>query len=327
MSMIKFSEYPTSNPKNVAMPDWSLLNVVSVKTVEISFDDIFIDDVTQQETKVESHTAEEIETLRLSLATGVDTNEFPPAVVFRGYGYARPYKLVYGYGRSEAAVLGGAKSWLFTVLEGSAHDLEDVQAAENEGYPKRLNKLEDMVSYLSKKIRQGRISNNEKAIKGEFRRIYSGRKTEICNRVTQMVMASNDTPQPFILYTSKAKVESWIVNHSSETIAVGGELDESRDMIGVQVKEGYQWRAVGNAKRRYRKTGKFTYIVGHVMSPSGDKTVDEKRSNFLAELEELRQDAVACGETVFPIRVLGFLPQVKGQENLKVLVDPQQYAA
>ena len=96
--------YNNADINNVPVPDWSHLDVTSPtsnSTVRLKWDEIYIDDIKGNVTKEETHTPEEIESLRLSFAAQVDTTQFPPAVKYRGKEYAKPYQLVYGYGRSE----------------------------------------------------------------------------------------------------------------------------------------------------------------------------------------------------------------------------------
>ena len=57
-----------SNLSIVPVPDWTQAEVISKDTIILNFDDIYIDDITCNKTKVETHTAEEIETLKNSFA-------------------------------------------------------------------------------------------------------------------------------------------------------------------------------------------------------------------------------------------------------------------
>ena len=56
--------YVESNLSIVPVPDWTQAEVISKDTIILNFDDIYIDDITCNKTKVETHTAEEIETLK-----------------------------------------------------------------------------------------------------------------------------------------------------------------------------------------------------------------------------------------------------------------------
>ena len=321
MSIITLADYVSTNTDHIALPDYTELGVESVENIVLSFDQIHIDDITGNVGKVDTHTGAEIEQLRLSFADGVDSQEFPPAVYYRGANFSKPYVLVYGYGRSEAIRALGQTEWIFTLFAGTPEQMEDVQAQENEGYPKRLNKEVDMRKHLSRKVANGRIKNTEKAITAEFIRIYGKTRDKTCrNRVVKMVMEAADTPQPYILYTSVPKVQDWVSNHSSVEHVIGGEFSEETNSYGVCIGEGYQYRVIMQAVNRYMETGKFTNLIGHVGAPTSKATLEIKRKRFVDQLNTHRQALEYCGLTTFPVRLLGFLPQEQGKESLKQLV-------
>jgi hypothetical protein len=304
----------------IPVPDWTQANVTSKDTIILDFSQIYIDDIDGNKTKEETHTAEEIELLKNSFAEGVDLKEFPPAVRYRGPLYDKPYELVYGYGRCEAILLNKQKSWYFTLLEGDDDSLEDVQAMENEQLPKRINKEVDMRKFLSNKVKQGKIKNDEKDIKEKFKKIYANRDKTVMNRVVQQVMEELNTPQPYILYTSTPRIQQWLDNHSSEQYCIEGEYDIKRDRVGVHIKEGYQYRVVIAAIERFAKTGKITYVIGHFAAPTKVKTLTYKRKQFIREFESIKASLEVCGLHTWPIEIMGFLPQDKEHENLKRLI-------
>lgn len=312
--------YVESKLSTIPIPDWTQANVISKDTIILNFDDIYIDDIEGNKTKVETHTAEEIETLKNSFAEGVDLKEFPPAVRYRGPQYDKPYELVYGFGRCEALQLNKQKRWFFTLLEGDDDAMEDVQAMENEALPKRINKEVDMRKFLAAKVKEGKIGNTEKDIREKFRKIYANRDKTVMNRVIQQVMEELNTPQPYILYTSTPRIQQWLDNHSSESYSIEGEYDNKRGMVGVHIKEGYQYRAVIAAIQRYHKEGQRTYVIGHFSPPTKKATLDSKRKQFIKEFNDIRTALESCGLNVWPIEVMGFLPQDKEKDNLKKLV-------
>lgn len=317
-------DHVRNHTNSIPVPDWTHLNVFSSEAKVISFKDIFIDDIDGNRGKVQgdTHTAEEIETLRMSFANGVDTKEFPPAVAFRGNHYDKPYVLQYGFGRCEALQELNQKEWFFTVLEGDEDALEDVQASENEYLPKRLNREIDMKQFLARKIHEGKIPNTETAIRAKFRKVYPNRSKSVMDRVVQMVMNDTNTPQPFIVYTSTARIRQWLENHSKETYFIEGEFDYERNMYGVHIKEGYQYRTVLQAIKRYQNTGKKTYVLGHFGSPTKNATLKTKRNQFIQEFNSIRESLEFIGANVWPIEVMGFLPQDKETESMRELVKP-----
>jgi len=342
MAILSIEDFLKTDSSKIALPDWSNLDVVSLKNIKVPFDMIYIDDEILQKTKVETHTPQEIEALRMSFSSGVDTMELPGGVSFRGSnkedlalwmngkisnaelklrtGMDKPFQLVYGFGRNEAQVELGQKEWFFTVLSGTPDQLEDVQAAENEGHPKRINKEIDMRFHLKRKIDSGRIAKTEDAILREFKRIYPRRDASTRGRVISAIIEECNVPQPFRTYTSPARIQQWIDNHSSETYVIGGELDEEKNTHGVSIGPGYLYRVVAQAAKRYRKTGRYTYIIAHVGNPTKTQSIHEKRAKMLQELEDLQEDFAACGMREFPIYFRGFLPQIRDGEDMKKLV-------
>jgi len=318
------SEYfASADISKVPVPDWNHLDVTSPTenpTIRLEWDQIYQDDITGNVTKEEPHTAAEIEALRLSFAAKVDEKEFPPAVKYRGKEYAKPWQLVYGYGRSEALRLLNTEGWFFTVLEGTEDALEDVQAQENELLPKRVNEEVDMRKFLIKKVNDGAIKKTETAIRAKFEKVYHYRPKEVKNRVVPQVLKELGVQLPYILYTSTPKVQDWIDNHSKEDYVIGGNFDSDRDMYGIVMKEGYQYRAVMNAYQTYKETGKFTSVIFHCGAPTKKATFDKKRKQVMKGFEDIRISLENAGVKVWPIKVLGALPQDRESENLKLLV-------
>ncbi len=319
------SEYfDNADINNVPVPDWSHLDVLSPTnspTVKLNWDQVYIDEISGNGTKEEPHTAAEIEALKLSFAAKVDEKEFPPAVKYQGKKYAKPWKLVYGYGRSHALKDLNTKGWFFTNLEGTEDALEDVQAQENEMLPKRVNEEVDMRKFLIQKVTDGKIEKTEAAIRAKFKKVYPYRRKEAMNRVVPQVLKELGVKLPYILYTSKSKVEEWIENHSKEDYVIGEKFDHERDMYGVQMKEGYDWRVVMNAMQTYVETGKKTYVLVHCGAPTSKQNFSIKRKKVLARFEHWRSVYAAMGVKVWPVVVMGALPQDRKNENLKVLVE------
>ena len=312
----------------IPIPDWNHLGVTSKETIRLNWDDIYIDHDSNK-SKQEPHTPEEIESLRMSFANGVNTSEYPPSVIYRGKQYAKPYQLVYGFGRSEALRLLKTKEWLFTLLEGDEDSIEDVQAAENEGLPKRLNKEVDMRKFLIDKIISGKISANETAIRQKFKKVYSGQSKEVANRVVAQVLQQTGVKQSYELYTSVVKIQDWMNNHSKVDYCVGGEYDVKRNMYGMAMKEGYMYRAFMMALARYRETGKKSYVIFHCGAPSEKASLLKKRLSIMENFNEhvLDFQNVGVNPTDIPLVIMGFLPQERGVEDWKMLITPEEVKA
>ena len=315
-----YATYPVGD---IAQPDWSHLGVSVHPTVKLTWDQIQQSDKEENNTKVETHTAAEIQNLIQSFATNVDASQFPPAVVRTGNKEegSKPFKLKYGFGRVDA-LSELTDGWFFTVLEGTEDALDDVKAQENEGLPKRLNEEIDMRKFLIGKVTSGAIPKTEKAIRAKFRKVYTFRKKEVENRVVPQVLAELGVELPYELYPSRNRITQWIENTSKEEYCIGGEFDTERNMYGLCMKEGYHWRAVINAILKYNETGKKTYILFHCGAPTKKANFTIKRKQVLNAFDSFKRAFMACGLKTWPIVILGALPQDKERgENWKVLVD------
>jgi len=309
------------NPTKLPMPDWTHLDVQSYDIIWIPFKDIYIDDINQNQTKVESHTAEEIQTLTESFKSGVDTKEYTPAVEEYKTDGGKKWRLVYGFGRCESLRILGMTGWFFVELKGSPDAIEDVQAQENEQLPKRINKEVDMRKFLCRKVAAGLIKNTEKAIRSKFKKVYPNRDKSIMNRIVAQVMADRETPQPFILYTSQPKIDDWMEDHYiGEDFAKDGEFDPIADQYGVVVKEGYQERTFVAALKRFKEFDKKTYIIGHCGGPTAKMTLAQKRKQFVQQYKDIEYAFAHAGGKHFPVVIKGFLPQDKANENIQHLV-------
>ena len=318
------SEYfANADINKIPVPDWSHLGVTSPSikpTRKLNWDVIFINSVVGNTTKEEAHTPEEIEALRLSFAAQVDEKEFPPAVRYRGKEYKQPWELLYGFGRSEALRLLNTEGWFFTVLEGTEDALEDVQAQENERLPKRINEEVDMRKFLIQKVIDGKIEKSEKAIREKFRKVYPFRKKETENRVVPQVLSELGVKLPYILYTSTPKVQDWIDIHSRDEYVINNELDKERDVYSIVMKEGYQYRAVLKAYQTYEETGKKTGVIFHCGAPTAKATLNKKRDKVLQDFNSLKKTLFSCGTKIWPIEILGALPQDREKDNIKELI-------
>ena len=320
-----FSSTPNLLDK-VAVPDWSEYFVESLETKMIPWEHVFVDDLSSNVTKVVTHTSQEIEALTQSFSNGVNLNEFPPAVVYVGPNANKqnaPYKLVYGFGRSEALSNLHTEQWVFTVLKGSENALQDVMAVENEGYPKRFNEERDMVKFIESKVTReiDPIKNTKEDIKDEVNRIYGKyRNATVRGRVTNAVMERVNTDVPFAEYPSLARVKQWINNHSLINYTTGGKENEDTGRFGVVVGWGYAERAIFQAIRRYLNTGKYTDVIGHVKHPTKNISLGMRREAYLQGWRNLEMQLRHVGCDVFPINIVGFLPQCKRTEDFQNLV-------
>ena len=86
------------------------------------------------------------------------------------------------------------------------------------------------------------------------------------------------------------------------------------------MKEGYQYRVVSNAFQTYKETKKKTGVIFHCGSPTKKATLYKKRRQVLEGFNEIRGNMESCGLKIWPIEVIGALPQDRETDNIKELV-------
>ena len=133
-------------------------------------------------------------------------------------------------------------------------------------------------------------------------------------------LAALGVEQPFITYTSTPKIENWIKNHSKEEYVINNDYDKDRDLHVVTMKEGYQYRVVSNAFQTYKETKKRTGVIFHCGSPTKKATLNKKRDKVLQDFNSLKKTLFSCGTKIWPIEILGALPQDREKDNIKELI-------
>ena len=305
-------------PEEIPIPDWTHLHIPQLPTLKLRWDEIHIDDALNT-SKVEAHTPAEIQRIKLSFAEKVDIKEYPPAVRYRG-GDREPWELVYGFGREEALRELDTEGWFFTHLEGSDDAIGDVQAQENEKLPKRVNEEIDFVRCLTLKVLKGHIERKEDAVREKFKLIYPNRSKEVRNRVVKKVLAALGVESPFKIYTSTTHIKNWIKNNSSEEYVIDNTYDDDRKLYCVTMKEGYQYRTVLGAYKTFQETGHKTGVIFHCGSPTKKATLEQKRQQVIDGFNAIRKTLEHSGCKVWPIEILGALPQDTKKESMKRLI-------
>ena len=260
-----------------------------------------------------------IQRIKLSFAEKVDIKEYPPAVRYRG-GDREPWELVYGFGREEALRELDTEGWFFTQLKGSDDAIGDVQAQENEKLPKRVNEEIDLVRCLTLKVLKGHIERKEDAVREKFKLIYPNRSKEVRNRVVKKVLAALGVESPFKIYTSTTHIKNWIKNNSSEEYVIDNTYDDDRKLYCVTMKEGYQYRTVLGAYKTFQETGHKTGVIFHCGSPTKKATLEQKRQQVIDGFNAIRKTLEHSGCKVWPIEILGALPQDTKKESMKRLI-------
>ena len=255
----------------------------------------------------------------MSFGQGVDLTQVPPCVIKRkANGIEKEYELVYGFGRSFALMELGQKRWFFTEIEADEDSIDDVRAIENEPLPKLNNKEQDLKAYLVKKVRKGTLKNDELEIRKKLNQVSLHRKQQSKDRIIQWVLEDCGTPQKYAFY-NKSKTQIWLENNSKENYVIG-DLDNEKNQYGFLVKEGYQYRFVVNAIRNYAETGRHSYCIAHMGAPTVNSTIPNKRIKFREELDSILADFKKCGMKIDFIHIAGALPQEKGIDDWKKLV-------
>lgn len=324
--MARIENAPKQVASELPVPDWSHLGSKSNRNEVIAFDDIYIDSTNHNPSRCIEHTPQEIESLKLAIHAGVEVTEYPMAVT-RTTLRDKPFELVYGNGRTEALMLLGVTKWVFTIIEASSINLDRIALSENKKrLPKVDIKRQEMINGLNKLIVNGAIKNDEKSIKAEATLLWNPPREEL-GRVVQLTMSQSETPQPFWFWSSAVRVNQWVTNHAlDKTYAIDGNLDEGRDMYGSMCKNGYLPAKTIQAFGRLAKTGKKTYILGHVDAPSAKSSICDKRTAFMKAYEAMKSMFEDDLGIEFPLIVLGFLPQVKDIEDLQDIIPARLYA-
>jgi hypothetical protein len=318
--MARMEKAPQSVASQVPVPDWSHLGAISCRNLVIDMSDIEIDETDGNPVRFVPHTGEQIEELRLSFSVGVEDSEYPPAVV-RTELRDKPYRLHYGNGRTESLSLLGQKKWVFTQIEASDENLRRIGLAENaKRLPKVDIKLQEMINGLNNAIIEDETKRDEKWITKEAKLLWNPSK-QILGRIVKGVMERQGIEQPYWFWSSAVKVKNWIDNHAEDkSIAIDGNFDEGRDMYGSMCKNGYLPAKTIQAFQRMAKTGKKTYVIGHVDTPSEKSSIHDKRRAFMEAYTNIKSTFEDGIGVPFPIEVLGFLPQICAKEKLEGLI-------
>tara|TARA_Y100000310_G_scaffold270676_1_gene284652 strand:+ start:967 stop:1929 length:963 start_codon:yes stop_codon:yes gene_type:complete len=304
----------------IAQPTFSTIPGVEVKPTRIvNFSDIYIEDDFNNLAREHGISPTHVANLKMSFGTGVDLTQYPPAIRKRnGNGLDKPWELVYGFGRTLSLIELKQLKWYFTEIVVDENTMDDVRANENEDLPRLSNKEQDLKMVLVNKINKGILKNNESAIRTKLNQIAPYRAKQSKDKIVAMVMGDSNTPQKYSFY-SPGKAHLWIENHSTVEYQIGGELDTKVNQFGYLVKEGYQYRFVVNAIKNYAETGKKSYCLAHMGSPTERSTIPQKRKKFKEELNSLLDSLKKCGMTSNICKVMGYLPQEVGIDNWKVL--------
>ncbi len=302
-------------------PDYSHIsdNIVIGDAMWISFDDIFIDDEEGNIARADGQDPAHVEDLKRSFSAGVLINEELGAVIKQPAGSPKPYKLVYGYGRTLSLMELGLKGWAYNEIEGTQTEIEDVQSSENEPKaPKKVNQEKDIIRLKSRQVKEGRLSNNEDVIMANLKKTYPRKYKPSLARIAAGIFEDNNTPVKYAYYT-EAKIKLWRENHSKEWFEVGGKWDTKKLEHGFTTHNGGLYRTMYRAAMKYAQDGTKSYVNCFTGTVSKGSTLNQQRQSCIDEYVKLRVNyAIVYGTNPCFLRLNGLFPQAWGKDNWKV---------
>lgn len=299
-------------------PDYSHISsdIKISDPIWIKFDDIYIDDEAGNIARADGQDPSHVEDLKFSFSNGVLVNEELGAVVPQPKGSEKPYKLLYGYGRTLSQQELGVEGWAFNVVDANQTQQEDIASAENEPKaPKKNNQERDIINIKSRQVKEGRIPNNEDAIYENLKKTYPRRKKESLDRIAAGIYETNATPLKYAYYT-EAKIKNWRTNYSSVWFEMDGKWDTARQNFGYTSKIGGLYRTEHRARRKYASTGFKSYVNVFTGQVTKGSTLEQQRISILNEYIQLRVDAyMTYGKDVKFFILNGFFPQSYGVDK------------
>jgi len=97
------------------------------------------------------------------------------------------------------------------------------------------------------------------------------------------------------------------------------------NMIGTHFSPDYLKRKVVDSITNFTEFGKKTYFVIHVDKPKGSKSIWNQRNKALLQLEDIKKGLEHIGVHTFPFDIIGFLPQIKGEDETTLISPSDVY--
>ena len=204
------------------------------------------------------------------------------------------YELVAGFHRFEALIRNLTPKWWFTVYNftGNPEAESDLQALENDHTPRLSMNVEGLTNWLVYQVEQTEAAMNKKV--DILKYTSSKTKTAAVNNAVNTTGAYKDVTVRSIKEIKEFLEEDDNYLKNGETNRApythSGELDPTRLEHGWTVKERYEDEFVFNAIKKFKKTGKTSYFVGHVNVPKKG-TVNEARAGMLKNFKK-HEDAL-----------------------------------
>lgn len=284
------------------------------------------DDANLNVGRQKGHTPQEKESLQRSFAKDVQLwQELPMASRCKEPEFLEKFthNLRVGFGRRNAIGANGKDGYWFWEIKGTTTQLEDCQAFENtdnllttqfqlgeKGVENRLKKL----------ISDGLLEDDSEEIESKLDQVWPGLDNPARGRILKAVETDTTTPKRYKTYNQE-DVKIWLTELASSEykFVLGGNLDTEKDMWGfssVNFQDPYI-----NATRKFVATGKKSYVVFSVKSPTKNSDLAVKRQNLLNSLKNFHEVFKKAGVKECSIEVLGFMPQDNIKEDMRCLVD------
>jgi len=280
-----------------------------------------------------------IQKLIKSFQNGINYSKMPPVVrkktqIVNGVTYE--YELLCGNHRMDAFISCGFDEWIFDIydvcLDGYsyAESVSTLQLQENDHEPALSSTSDDIVNTICYLLDKGSVlvENTEASIDSYVETYCPNMHWNTKGKIVKQVIAAKGSYQDVITYTPN-DLNNWIRNNSDYKNE--GEYDKKRKMHGWTCRTRYEPDTVFSIIKKFRETGKESYIIAHTSAPTGSVTVDDKREAILYNFEKLNEAFVSVIDFYnkygrLPWSVEGFLPQdVKAKEDMAKLIPPEIY--
>lgn len=97
------------------------------------------------------------------------------------------------------------------------------------------------------------------------------------------------------------------------------------NMIGTHFSPDYLNRKIVDSIINFNEFGKKTYFVIHIDKPKGSKSIWNQRNKTLFHLDEIKKGLEHIGVHTFPFDIIGFLPQIKGEDETTLISPSEVY--
>ena len=308
-------------------PDYShISSEIEVSPAKwISFEDIHIEETSGNIARLDNEMDNRIKLLKNSFSLGIQTNQELGGVQRAERGSPKPFKLLYGFGRTIAQKDLGAKGWAYNVINAGERDLRLVCSVENEEQvPKKHNKEEDIVYVFNSLIRDNLLKNKQSDIEKRLLKTYPRRDKKSITSILNKIMEKSNTPVKYKYYTPSV-MKDWRKDNYIGDFAINGLLDNSNNMYGFTTKPSGMYRVVHRASTKFHETGLKSYVNCYVGFVKEDKLLNAQRISLIQEYVRLRVKYWKIyGRDVEYLILNGFFPQDVDKENKQDFIKVDQ---